>query len=83
LEWKENTIANVYSATKGVTNACIALLVDRGLLSYHERISKFWKGFEKFGKEDITVEQLLSHQVDFAPFFYSLILPLLGWIECI
>ena len=32
--WEENTLANVWSTTKGVAATCAALMVERGLLDY-------------------------------------------------
>lgn len=37
--------------------------MDRGLLNYKDLISKHWPEFGQNGKENITIEQLLSHQV--------------------
>ena len=38
-------------------------MVDRGLLDYKEKVVKYWPEFGENGKQDITVEQLFSHQV--------------------
>lgn len=37
------------------------MLVDRGRLKYSDKISSFWPEFAKHGKEDITVEMVLTH----------------------
>ena len=42
---------------------CLAIFTSRGLLDYKERVCKYWPEFAQNGKEDITVEVLLSHQV--------------------
>ncbi len=60
--WQQGTLANVWSTTKGITAICIALLVDRGELSYDDKVSKHWPEFAAHGKGDITVAQMLSHQ---------------------
>ncbi|VDK68771.1 unnamed protein product [Cylicostephanus goldi] len=59
--WKENTISVVFSATKAVAALCIALLADRGRLEYDDLVSKHWPGFAKNGKENITIEWVMSH----------------------
>jgi len=60
--WEENTMAIVYSATKGLSGLAMALAHSRGLFDYDERVSTYWPEFAQQGKEQITVRQLLSHQ---------------------
>jgi CubicO group peptidase (beta-lactamase class C family) len=37
-------------------------LVDRGYLSYDDKISKYWSEFGQKGKENITIRDLMRHQ---------------------
>jgi len=60
--WTRDTLINVWSTTKGVTALAVALLVDRGKLSYADAVAKHWPEFAANGKGAITVAQLLSHQ---------------------
>jgi CubicO group peptidase (beta-lactamase class C family) len=60
--WTRDTLINVWSSTKGITATAIAILVDRGLLDYHDKVAKHWPEFAANGKADITVAQLMSHQ---------------------
>jgi CubicO group peptidase (beta-lactamase class C family) len=60
--WEEDTMALVYSSTKGMAGLAMALAHSRGLLDYDERVSTYWPEFAQQGKERITVRQLLSHQ---------------------
>jgi CubicO group peptidase (beta-lactamase class C family) len=60
--WTSDTLINVWSTTKGITAIAVALLVDRGKLSYSDLVAKHWPEFAANGKEGITVAQLLSHQ---------------------
>lgn len=60
--WKEDTMALVYSATKGLAAMTLALAHSRGWLDYDERVCKYWPEFAQNGKEKITVRQLLAHQ---------------------
>lgn len=60
--WEEDTMALVWSTTKGMSALAVALAHSRGLLDYDERVSTHWPEFAQEGKEKITVRQLLSHQ---------------------
>lgn len=60
--WQQDTLVNVWSVTKGVVAACVAMLVDRGLLDYQQKVSYYWPEFAQQGKSGVTVQQLLSHQ---------------------
>jgi CubicO group peptidase (beta-lactamase class C family) len=60
--WEENTMALVYSTTKGMAGLAMALAHSRGLFDYDERVSTYWPEFAQQGKERITIRQLLSHQ---------------------
>jgi CubicO group peptidase (beta-lactamase class C family) len=61
-DWREDTVVFLYSATKGVSGVCIALLVERGLLELDAPVAGYWPEFGAAGKEAISVRQLLSHQ---------------------
>ncbi|XP_061181860.1 BAI1-associated protein 3-like [Saccostrea echinata] len=60
--WQNDTLSIMFSTTKGVTAVIVALFVQRGYLDYKKRVSCYWPEFGKNGKENITVEMLLSHQ---------------------
>jgi len=60
--WEEDTMALVYSATKGLAAMTLALAHSRGWLDYDELVCKYWPEFAQNGKEKITVRQLLAHQ---------------------
>jgi CubicO group peptidase (beta-lactamase class C family) len=59
---------NVYSTTKGIVAACIALLVQRGSVRYEDTVASVWPEFAQNGKQHITVAQLLSHQAGLPAF---------------
>ena len=61
-EWQRDTLPNVWSTTKAVGALCLAILVDRGELSYDDKITKYWPEFGAHGKDQLTVGQVLSHQ---------------------
>lgn len=60
--WEEDTMALVYSATKGMAAMTLAIAHSRGWLDYDELVCKYWPEFAQNGKEAITVRHLLAHQ---------------------
>lgn len=62
MPWTHDTVANIWSSTKGVTAIAFARLVDRGLVRYEDRVAAYWPEFAAAGKERITVGELVSHQ---------------------
>ena len=60
--WTSDTLVNVWSTTKGLSAACIACLVDAGLVDYEAPVARYWPEFAQAGKANITVAQVLSHQ---------------------
>jgi CubicO group peptidase (beta-lactamase class C family) len=60
--WRKDTLLNVYSTTKGIVAVCVAMLVDRGVLSYDDKVASVWPEFAQSGKQHITIAQVLSHQ---------------------
>ena len=59
--WAYDTITNVWSTTKTVTNLAALMLVDRGLLDPFAPVAKFWPEFAENGKDQIEVRHVLSH----------------------
>ena len=59
--WKENTLVNVYSTSKGMASLVVAMAVEAGLLDYDAPVAKYWPEL-KAGQNGLTVGQLLSHQ---------------------
>jgi CubicO group peptidase (beta-lactamase class C family) len=60
--WAENTIANVYSSTKGIVAICALQLAERDRLDLDAPVSKYWSEFAQNGKSGIPVRWLLSHR---------------------
>ncbi len=60
--WTRDSLANVWSSTKGVVAAAVAILVDRGLVRYEDKVASVWPEFAANGKANITIAQLISHQ---------------------
>uniref|UniRef100_A0A1I7XDJ9 Beta-lactamase domain-containing protein n=1 Tax=Heterorhabditis bacteriophora TaxID=37862 RepID=A0A1I7XDJ9_HETBA len=47
---------------KALPSLCIAVLVDRGYLSYNDKVVDYWPEYGRFGKENTTVEDVLTHK---------------------
>lgn len=60
--WKKDTLVNVWSAGKGVVALAVAMLVERGKLDYAAPVARYWPEFAANGKQDITLDQVMSHQ---------------------
>ena len=58
----EDSLVPVFSTGKAVMALMIARCVDKGLLSYEDRVADHWPAFGAAGKERLTVGQLMSHQ---------------------
>jgi CubicO group peptidase (beta-lactamase class C family) len=58
----EDTLVPVFSTGKAVMALMIARCVDKGLLSYEDRVADHWPAFGAAGKDQLTVGQLMSHQ---------------------
>ncbi|KHJ92194.1 hypothetical protein OESDEN_07924 [Oesophagostomum dentatum] len=63
VPWKHSTRTVLFSSTKAVTALCVAVLVDRGLLRYEDRVVDFWPEYGLYGKENTTVEDVMTHKV--------------------
>ncbi|KAK5166559.1 uncharacterized protein LTR77_008102 [Saxophila tyrrhenica] len=66
IDWQENSIINVWSCSKTVTNLAVLICHDRGLLDVNEPIAKYWPEFAENGKKDIPVKHILSHSTGLA-----------------
>jgi CubicO group peptidase (beta-lactamase class C family) len=60
--WRRDTLANVFSTTKGITALCAHQLIERGELDLDAPVARYWPGFARGGKETATVLHVLSHQ---------------------
>jgi CubicO group peptidase (beta-lactamase class C family) len=61
IPWTADTITNVWSTTKTITNLAALMLADRGQLDVYAPIARYWPEFAANGKQDIEVRHLLSH----------------------
>lgn len=61
VAWHQDTIVNVFSSTKTITALAVLICHDRGLLSVHDPVSKYWPEFAANGKDKILIKHLMSH----------------------
>jgi CubicO group peptidase (beta-lactamase class C family) len=67
-EWQSDTLVNVWSTTKTMTFLVALMLVERGLLSFNERVATYWPEFAQNGKSDIEVRHVMGHTAGLATF---------------
>ena len=60
--WAKDTLASVYSGSKGLTSTCVHLLADRGEVDLHAPVARYWPEFGQAGKQDITVAMVMGHR---------------------
>ena len=60
--WTRDTVAPVFSVTKGVAVVCVLALVERGLLDLNSPVARYWPEFAAFGKGVVTVREALAHR---------------------
>lgn len=64
--WGEDTMAPLFSTTKGVAGMALHLHASRGRLALDERVAAYWPAFAAGGKGDVTVRDLIDHSVGLA-----------------
>ncbi len=60
--WEADTLVNIWSVTKGIVALEIAMAVERGLVRYDAPLADVWPGFASGGKQEITLDLVLSHR---------------------
>src|SRR3954464_8541865 len=58
--WTRDTIVNVWSTTKTITNLAMLTLVEKGRLDVHAPVAEYWPEFHANGKDDVRVRHLMS-----------------------
>jgi CubicO group peptidase (beta-lactamase class C family) len=64
--WQADTVVLVFSSSKGMASAAVALAHSRGLFELDAPVAVYWPEFAQGGKQRITVRQLLAHQAGVA-----------------
>ncbi|HZE39220.1 MAG TPA: serine hydrolase domain-containing protein [Stackebrandtia sp.] len=60
--WTRDTLALVFSGTKGLSAAAVLWLVERGSLDLDAPVARYWPAFAANGKGDITVSDVMTHR---------------------
>ena len=60
--WQRDTVACVFSTTKGIAAICAHLLLQRGDLDLDAPVARYWPEFADAGKQDLMVRWVLTHQ---------------------
>lgn len=60
-DWREDTIAVVFSCTKAAVSLCAHLLLQDGRLELRAPVTDYWPEFGASGKRDVTVAMMLNH----------------------
>ncbi|BBZ32716.1 serine hydrolase domain-containing protein [Mycolicibacterium confluentis] len=60
--WRQNTLASVFSGSKGLTSTCVHLLAERGEVELDAPVARYWPEFGQAGKESITLAMVLGHR---------------------
>ncbi|WP_051468990.1 serine hydrolase domain-containing protein [Actinomadura oligospora] len=58
----ENAITALFSTAKGAAHLVVAMLVQDGTLKLDQPVSEVWPEFSGFGKEHLTLRELLGHR---------------------
>ncbi|CAF5060492.1 unnamed protein product, partial [Rotaria sp. Silwood1] len=61
--YDNDTLQLVFSTSKGVVAATVAIYVQRGLIDYSEFVTTYWPEYGQHGKQNTTVADILSHRV--------------------
>jgi CubicO group peptidase (beta-lactamase class C family) len=56
--WQEDTIVIVFSTTKNISALVMLLCIERGLVSAHDKVSKYWPEFAVNGKDGIEIRHI-------------------------
>jgi CubicO group peptidase (beta-lactamase class C family) len=61
IPWERDTIINVWSTTKTMTNLSALILAAAGELDLDAPVGTYWPEFKASGKDGVLVRHLLSH----------------------
>jgi CubicO group peptidase (beta-lactamase class C family) len=66
VPWTPDTMVLVWSATKGLSSACVLHALNAAGLDLTVRVADFWPEFAQGGKEFLTVGEVVSHRAGLA-----------------
>jgi CubicO group peptidase (beta-lactamase class C family) len=62
LPWRQDTLCNIFSGSKGLVATCVLVLIDRGELSLDDEVCRYWPEFAAKDKRGVLVKHVVSHQ---------------------
>lgn len=80
--WTEQTPVLFWSATKGLSAACLLHALQEHGLTPSVRVSALWPEFSQAGKEQITIAEVLSHQAGLSALTKSVAVTDHGSVVC-
>jgi CubicO group peptidase (beta-lactamase class C family) len=70
--YNSHSIQNIFSSSKAMTSIIVAILVDRGYLTYNQPIVEIWPEFKTNDKQLRTIEDLMKHEAGMEKFPFAL-----------
>ena len=62
IPWQRDTLVNVFSTSKAITDITLLIAYDRGIVDIDTPICQYWPEFAQNGKEAITTRHVLLYQ---------------------
>lgn len=66
IPWTPDTLVLIWSATKGLSSACVLHALEAAGLDLSVRVADFWPEFAQAGKAFLTAAEVLSHRAGLA-----------------
>ena len=61
----------IFSSGKSLEAVALAVLHNKGLFEYNDKVTKYWPEFGQNGKEEITIADVCQHRAGLANFSES------------
>jgi len=71
-DYTDNSLQIVFSSTKAMSPIVLAMLEERGLIDWYKPIATYWPEFGQHGKENLTVAELMRHELGLDSFNESI-----------
>lgn len=72
IPWNQNTLVNVFSASKGLVAVCILQLIQSGKLQLDKPVADYWPEFAQSNKSTISVRDILMHRSGLSAFHQTI-----------
>jgi len=68
MNYDAEKIQAIFSSGKSFESVALAILHDKGLFEYEDKVTKYWPEFGQNGKEDIKISDVCQHRAGLANF---------------